>query len=753
LTISEDIEIIGHGPDLLTVDANGGSRVFNVNAGVAATIRGLTITGGNAYDGAGIYNAGDITLEQVTIADNVAGGSGAGIYNAGELTVDQVVVTGNVADMSGGGLYSTTGYLLVGNSTFELNEAAWGGGIWATSTNAAGITIVNSTINNNEAVKRYTAGPTWVAGSGSVGGVHVGSSSSSVPISVVNTTISGNTAEHETAGLGVDFGMAATVDIRNSTIAYNHADSAGGGIGRYGGVILMHNSILAKNTAGTSTITTSDLHYGNVHTNSSYNIISGSWWGSAPSGAGNQIADPLLAPLGDYGGATRTHALLLSSPALDKGLNSLAGSTDQRSAPRPFDLPGVTNGGAGIYADIGAFEAGESTVLTVRENTDRNTISPFLPDDLSLREALALAAALAGTETTIAFAPSVDDIILGSQLTVGSDVTIVGPGADLLTIDANGGSRVFNVNSGVEATIRGLTITGGNVTGDGGGIYNAGDLTLDQVRVMGNTASSTGGGLRSTGGSLVIINSTFELNEAAWGGGLWATSTDAAGIVIANSTINNNEALKRYTAGPTWVAGSGSVGGVHVGSTSSSVPIRVVNTTISTNTAEHETGGLGVDFGMAATVEIVNSTIAYNHADSAGGGIGRYGGVVLLHNSIVAENTAGTSSVADSDIHYGSVHTNSSYNIIGAGWWGSAPSGAGNSTYTDPLLAPLGDYGGPTKTHALTSTSPAIDAGDDSFAATYDLAFDQRGRERIVDWDEDEAADNIDALELAIGDI
>ena len=28
-------------------------------------------------------------------------------------------------------------------------------------------------------------------------------------------------------------------------------------------------------------------------------------------------------------------------------------------------------------------------------------------------------------------------------------------------------------------------------------------------------------------------------------------------------------------------------------------------------------------------------------------------------------------------------------------------------------LAPLGDYGGPTQTHALLSGSPAIDAGDD----------------------------------------
>src|SRR5262249_59336165 len=47
----------------------------------------------------------------------------------------------------------------------------------------------------------------------------------------------------------------------------------------------------------------------------------------------------------------------------------------------------------------------------------------------------------------------------------------------------------------------------------------------------------------------------------------------------------------------------------------------------------------------------------------------------------------------------------------------------------DPMLSPLGFYGGPTQTHLLLPGSPALAAGDIAFAA---LPYDQRGYDRIV---------------------
>ena len=60
-------------------------------------------------------------------------------------------------------------------------------------------------------------------------------------------------------------------------------------------------------------------------------------------------------------------------------------------------------------------------------------------------------------------------------------------------------------------------------------------------------------------------------------------------------------------------------------------------------------------------------------------------------------------------------------------------SGSGNIITDDPQLAPLDHNGGPTKTHALLTGSPAIDAGDPDFSSP--PQFDQRGAPRVIDGD------------------
>ena len=64
------------------------------------------------------------------------------------------------------------------------------------------------------------------------------------------------------------------------------------------------------------------------------------------------------AALGNYGGMTRTHALLPTSPAIDQGLlnGSVETTVDQRDLPRPVDFPNIPNADGGDGSDIGAFE-------------------------------------------------------------------------------------------------------------------------------------------------------------------------------------------------------------------------------------------------------------------------------------------------------------------------------------------------------------------------------------------------------------
>jgi hypothetical protein len=104
-----------------------------------------------------------------------------------------------------------------------------------------------------------------------------------------------------------------------------------------------------------------------------------------------------------------------------------------------------------------------------------------------------------GDNDTIGFDPTVfgtpRTITLGgTQLPVDVDVTISGPGASLLTIDANGQSRIFQVPAGRTASISGLTLTGANSGSFGGAINNGGKLTLSSS-ILSNNEADEGGGI------------------------------------------------------------------------------------------------------------------------------------------------------------------------------------------------------------------------------------------------------------------
>jgi hypothetical protein len=89
-----------------------------------------------------------------------------------------------------------------------------------------------------------------------------------------------------------------------------------------------------------------------------------------------------------------------------------------------------------------------------------------------------------------------------------------------------------------------------------------------------------------------------------------------------------------------------------------------------------------------------------------------------LHNSIIAYG--GTNGNA-----FGAI-TDDGFNISSDG--SASLFGGASYNYTDPKLAPLGDYGGPTLCMALLASSPAIDSADGSmFPST-----DQRGYVRPI---------------------
>ena len=245
--------------------------------------------------------------------------------------------------------------------------------------------------------------------------------------------------------------------------------------------------------------------------------------------------------------------LLAGGPAIDQGTSGT--TTDQRGYARPIDQAAIANAGAGNGSDIGSVEVGlpqSGTTLTVT-NTDEHNDGVCSADDCTLLEALNVANANADA-STINFKAGLSGVILHTGAAAGLElkypVTISGLGARVLTISGNNTRRVFNVPVGGSATLSGLTISNGNSlsvgTGiggsSGGGLFNAGTLTLLNCAVLNNSGGS-GGGLASHG-TLTLTNCTFAGNTSTGHGGAVriASNTVSAVANLNNCTFSGNSA-------------------------------------------------------------------------------------------------------------------------------------------------------------------------------------------------------------------
>ena len=250
-------------------------------------------------------------------------------------------------------------------------------------------------------------------------------------------------------------------------------------------------------------------------------------------------------------------------------------------------------------------------------------------------------------------------------LSVDRPVTIAGAGARESIVDANASSSVINFGPAASpSVVRDLTFTGGRGSGTAG-IYNQATLTLTNVAVTGNVATSfaAGGVYNESAGNLTIERSTISGNTAGTiGGGVYNLNA----LTVTNSTITGNTA---NISGSNW-----------------------------------EGGGLYTD----GTATIVNSTIAGNTA-FRGGGIDVAGGsTATLKNTIVAQNTA-TGAGQPANCRLTGTLTSQGSNLEDANTCGFAV--AGDLPNTPPGIGPLQGNGGPVDTRALVTGSQAVDRG------------------------------------------
>jgi predicted outer membrane repeat protein len=233
------------------------------------------------------------------------------------------------------------------------------------------------------------------------------------------------------------------------------------------------------------------------------------------------------------------------------------------------------------------------------------------------------------------------------------------------------GGGIYNENGDV--TIQDVVIRNNRSDTSGGGISNISQLTIGTSTIAGNTTGNLGGGLENQGdGTMEIMKSTISDNVAGLqGGGIWHMGIS---LTLINSTVSGNQA--------------NSTAAITVNSETV-----LVHTTVTNNWALNSTG-------MA--IGIANN------------------GNLLSKNSIIAGNSP-------RDCTIWTTLTPNGENLDGDG------TCTGFTLTADPQLGSLGNNGGTTKTHALLTGSPAIDAVPLEDCTTIDgspVNEDQRGESR-----------------------
>lgn len=381
----------------------------------------------------------------------------------------------------------------------------------------------------------------------------------------------------------------------------------------------------------------------------------------------------------------------------------------------------------------------------------------------SLRQQIAVAAAFDTIDlSTAQLACSTITLTQGEIQIPQAGLGIYGPTDRTVTITTSTvGNRLLNhtyTYPGPDPNtsfliIRHLTFSGayyssGSGNAKGGCIASGGNVYLDHSTVSGCTAYTNGGAFAAGGAiyskgrtrlisSVVTGNKAYAFYNSASGGGVAA----GAYLYIRSSTLSGNSAVGGVT-------GVSRGGGANVAGL-----LYLHNSTVDANTAQ-QGAGLFQSLGFADHLLVVNSTISGNLAASRSGGIetssqhaeldnstiafnsapifaGIYSATsIKLQSSIIAMN-ANTSPGGFSDINLGSggvLNPAGLDNLIMS--YSVVPATGVITVTADPQLTPLASHGGPTRTHALQATSPAIGHGNN----TASQAFDQRldGFPRVV---------------------
>jgi CSLREA domain-containing protein len=350
-----------------------------------------------------------------------------------------------------------------------------------------------------------------------------------------------------------------------------------------------------------------------------------------------------------------------------------------------------------------------------------------------------------------------DSESLTGDFNILRSMTIRGVDSASTIIDGNGISGVFYASGASPIYIRDLTITGGAKPSGGGGLvvtnnFGTARVIVSDVVIENNTAY-TGGGIAVYASHLELYRTVIRNNSAEYaGGGIHVDTSSGRTLTIEDSTIENNSAptggglyvamrtTSSYTIRRSLVANNSATDGAGL-YLAQTAPGSIINTTFSNNQATNNGGAIYHAGSNLLTLSWITVTGNLADSDALDGGMGhalyrKYDTALALatrfdHSIIAGNGNAGALQCVDASLN-GSIINTAGFNVLGD--MSGCPvteyvagDSANDITGQDPLLLPLADNGGYTRTHAMQATSPAIDLDTTSCNMT-----DQRGVHRQI---------------------
>jgi hypothetical protein len=259
-----------------------------------------------------------------------------------------------------------------------------------------------------------------------------------------------------------------------------------------------------------------------------------------------------------------------------------------------------------------------------------------------------------------------------------------------------------------------------HATGGDGGLSGFGGDGLTQSAGDGGDGglggNALGGGYYGRGSTSGFVNSTVSTNQAQAGNG---GAGGGGGMNFVHASGGNG--------------GNGGSGGVQQGGGIfiDKGQLGLASSTIAFNLALNSSGGAAGPGGPGDNGNGVNGAAGPSQLGFGGGVVNNNNGTVDAFNSLIAKNSANAAPDFKGNFDQ------TSHNFLSAvdgsnltpGMDANGNRGGKVGALLDPLLAPLGNYGGPTRTHALHANSPALNAGDNAKSPG---PTDQRGKTRIV---------------------